>query len=83
MAGNVVHVNPLVQKEGEFDPVFHSGRLKSLHITPATLMQLNTMKLYFTWIATESVEVVEQSDFENSFQALVSIAIIWQIETKI
>ena len=41
------------------------------------------MKLYFTWIATESVEVVEQSDFENSFQALVSIAIIWQIETKI
>ena len=83
MAGNVVHVNPLVRKEGEFDPVFHAGRLKSLHITPATLKQLNTMKLYFTWIATESVEVVEQSDFENSFQALVSIAIIWQIETKI
>ena len=87
MAGNVVHVNPLVQKEGEFYPVFHAGRLKSLHITPATWKQLNTMKLYFTWIATvcgtESVEVVEQSDFENSFQALVSIAIIWQIETKI
>ena len=36
MAGNVVHVNPLVQKEGEFDPVFHAGRLKSLHITPAS-----------------------------------------------